>query len=128
MAHENRIHQLEDIANKVPHNEGKYQDLIAGEMSTSSSQNGTTHLVPVPVTLKAQLGSPVQTQKCIVSLNTDIVQIDCVGYWSLFDDFDDIGTVFDGMARSDDYQRLHRQLFLCRRFELINLVCTPNVH
>lgn len=63
MAHENRIHQLEDIANKVPHNEGKYQDLIAGEMSTSSSQNGTTHLVPVPVTLKAQLGSPVLDER-----------------------------------------------------------------
>lgn len=122
MAHENRIHQLEDIANKVPHNEGKYQDLVAGAMSTSSSQNGTTHLVPVPVTLKAQLGSPVQAQIYIVSINTDIGQTDCIGYWSFFDDFDDIGTVFDGMARSDDHQRLYWQLFLCRRFEPISLV------
>ena len=60
MAHENRIHQLEDIANKVTHTESKYSALAAGETSTTSSQNGTTtHLVPVPVSLKAQLGSPV---------------------------------------------------------------------
>lgn len=71
MAHENRIHQLEDIANKVPHNEGKYQDLIAGEMSTSSSQNGITHLVPVPVTLKAQLGSPVKIRRFVNQIETD---------------------------------------------------------
>lgn len=122
MAHENRIHQLEDIANKVPHNEGKYQDLIAGAMSTSSSQNGTTHLVPVPVTLKAQLGSPVQTQKCIDSINTDIGQTDCIGHRSFFDYFDDAVIVFNGMARSDDYQCLHWKLFLCRRFGLISLV------
>lgn len=61
MAHENRIHQLEDIANKIPQHEGKYSILKAGEMSTSSSQSETTHLVPVPVTLKAQLGSPVRS-------------------------------------------------------------------
>lgn len=59
MAHENRIHQLEDIANKNPNTEGKYPALAAGETSTTSSQNGTTHLIPVPVSLKAQLGSPV---------------------------------------------------------------------
>ncbi|KAK4693113.1 uncharacterized protein P7C71_g4223, partial [Lecanoromycetidae sp. Uapishka_2] len=58
MAHENRVHQLEDIANKDPRHEGRYGTLTAGEMSTSSSQSGTNHLVPVPVTLKAQLGSP----------------------------------------------------------------------
>ena len=59
MAHENRIHQLEDIANKDARHEGRYGDLVKGEMSSTSSQNGTNHLVPVPVTLKAQLGSPV---------------------------------------------------------------------
>lgn len=63
MSHPNRIHQLEDIANKVPQTEGKYDHLVAGELSTSSSQSGTTHLVPVPVTLKAQLGSPVQFER-----------------------------------------------------------------
>lgn len=62
MSHANRIHQLEDIANRIPQNEGKYDHLVAGEMSTSSSQSGTTHLVPVPVTLKAQLGSPVRVE------------------------------------------------------------------
>jgi hypothetical protein len=59
MAHENRVHQLEDIANQNPLTEGKYPALAAGATSTTSSQNGTTHLFPVPVTLKAQLGSPV---------------------------------------------------------------------
>ncbi|KAF6230849.1 hypothetical protein HO173_010965 [Letharia columbiana] len=58
MAHENRIHQLEDIANRSPQHEGKWDALAAGEMSVSSSHSGTTYLVPVPVTLKAQLGSP----------------------------------------------------------------------
>ena len=58
MAHENRIHQLEDIANKSLH-EGRYGELAKGELSSSSSENGQNHLVPVPVTLKAQLGSPV---------------------------------------------------------------------
>ena len=61
MAHQNRIHQLEDIANRSPQHEGKWDALAAGEMSVSSSQSGTTYLVPVPVTLKAQLGSPVRT-------------------------------------------------------------------
>ena len=59
MAAENRVHQLEDIANKSPQHEGKWDGLAAGEISVASSQNGTTCLVPVPVTLKAQLGSPV---------------------------------------------------------------------
>lgn len=59
MAHENQIHQLEDIANKDPRYEGKYGTLAAGQLSASSSQSETNHLVPVPVTLKAQLGSPV---------------------------------------------------------------------
>ncbi|KAI4158423.1 MAG: hypothetical protein LQ342_007464 [Letrouitia transgressa] len=58
MAHENQIHQLEDIANKDPRYEGKYGTLAAGQLSASSSQSETNHLVPVPVTLKAQLGSP----------------------------------------------------------------------
>ena len=61
MAHENRISQLEDIANRSPQHEGKWDSLAAGEMSVSSTQSGTTYLVPVPVTLKAQLGSPVRT-------------------------------------------------------------------
>lgn len=60
MANENRINQLEDIANRSPQHEGKWGALAAGEMSASSSQSGTTYLVPVPVTLKAQLGSPVR--------------------------------------------------------------------
>lgn len=63
MAHENRIHQLEDIANKTLHD--RYGALAKGELSSSSSdENGLQqqqqHLVPVPVTLKAQLGSPVR--------------------------------------------------------------------
>ncbi|KAL8710254.1 MAG: hypothetical protein Q9220_005186 [cf. Caloplaca sp. 1 TL-2023] len=58
MTHENRIHQLEDIANKDPRHEGRYGELVKGDLSTSSAESGTNHLIPVPVTLKAQLGSP----------------------------------------------------------------------
>ena len=58
MSHENRVHQLEDIANKDLRHEGRYGELAKGELSSSSSRDGTNHLVPVPVTLKAQLGSP----------------------------------------------------------------------
>lgn len=69
MSPENRIHQLEDIANKNPRHEGKYGTLAAGQLSASSSQSGTSHLVPVPVTLKAQLGSPVyQSQQYLIKL------------------------------------------------------------
>ena len=59
MAHNNRTHQLKDIANKDPRHEERHDELAKGELSSTSSQSGTNHLVPVPVTLKAQLGSPV---------------------------------------------------------------------
>lgn len=59
LAHENHKQLLDDIANKVPEHEGTYDTLARGEPISSSSQNKTTQFVPVPVTLKAQLGSPV---------------------------------------------------------------------
>lgn len=59
MAHGNRGHQLEDIANEDSRHEKRYGEIAQTESSSSSSQSGTNHLVPVPVTLKAQLGSPV---------------------------------------------------------------------
>ena len=62
MAHVNRIHQLEDIANDDPRHKGRYGELVKGELSSTSSPEGREHLVPVPVTLKAQLGSPVRFQ------------------------------------------------------------------
>lgn len=60
-AHENRIHQLEDIANKSTLHQGRYGELVKGEISSSPSEdeNVKPHLIGVPVTLKAQLGSPV---------------------------------------------------------------------
>lgn len=59
--HENRIHQLQDIANKSTLHQGRYGELVNGELSTSSSneEESKPHLIGVPVTLKAQLGSPV---------------------------------------------------------------------
>lgn len=59
MAPKNRIHQLEDIANKASSHEGSYGELVEGELTSSSSQEATNLLVPVPVTLNAQLESPV---------------------------------------------------------------------
>lgn len=57
--HENRIHQLEDIANKSTLHQGRYGELVKGELSSSSSETETKPaLIGVPVTLKAQLGSP----------------------------------------------------------------------
>lgn len=82
MAHANRIHQLEDIANQIPHTEGKYAALAAGETSTASSQNGTTHLIPVPVSLKAQLGSPVFMKHQVLS-NTWLLTSSDRRHWPL---------------------------------------------
>lgn len=59
MAHENHKHPLEDVANKIPEHEGTYDTLARNEPISSASQNKMTQVVPVPVTLKAQLGSPV---------------------------------------------------------------------
>lgn len=59
MATENRKHSLEDVSNKILEHEGIYDTLAKGGPISSSSQEKTTHVVPVPVTLKAQLGSPV---------------------------------------------------------------------
>ena len=62
--HENRIHQLEDLANKSTLHQGRYGELAKGELSSSSSGDDNTKadLIGVPVTLKAQLGSPVRLQ------------------------------------------------------------------
>ena len=83
MAHENRIHQLQDIANQIPHTEGKYAALAAGETSTTSSQNGTTHLVPVPVTLKAQLGSPVLQENQVLFSMAELLTPSDRRHWPL---------------------------------------------
>ena len=63
-SHENRIHQLEDLANKSTLHQGRYGELVKGELSSSSSgdDNTKSDLIGVPVTLKAQLGSPVRPQ------------------------------------------------------------------
>ena len=118
MAHENRIHQLENIANKSPQHEGKYDALAAGEMSVSSSQSGTTYLVPVPVTLKSQLGSPVQIPTNEWSLNHPAdPRADCTGNWSILHDIDNACTFTDGIPGSHHNQRIHRQFPLCGRSE-----------
>ena len=60
---ENRIEQLEDLRN-VTTNTDFYEKLAAGKPATASSGSdsppGTSGLqyIPVPITLKAQLGSP----------------------------------------------------------------------
>lgn len=56
---QNRIEQLEGLRNVTTH-EGFYEKLAAGERaSTSSGSDGTIqHYIPVPITIKSQIGSP----------------------------------------------------------------------
>lgn len=67
MGHENRIEQLEGLHN-IETNADFYERLASGKIATSPSQasslaNGTVttqpYYIPVPITIKAQLGSPV---------------------------------------------------------------------
>lgn len=71
MGHENRIEQLEGLHN-IETNGDFYERLAAGKIATSSSaasslQNGTVtaqpYYIPVPITIKAQLGSPVSRRR-----------------------------------------------------------------
>ena len=61
--HTNRIEQLEGLRN-VRTAEDFYEKLAAGKVaSASSSPNGPVQqYIPVPITIKAQLGSPVRIQ------------------------------------------------------------------
>jgi hypothetical protein len=65
MAHHNRIEQLENWRNDLNQG-GFYDQLAAGKIATSEPHaaaigNGSVqpYFVPVPITIKAQLGSPV---------------------------------------------------------------------
>jgi hypothetical protein len=67
MAHQNRIEQLENWRSDLNQG-GLYDKLAAGKIATSEPHaaaigNGTVqpYFVPVPITIKAQLGSPVRT-------------------------------------------------------------------
>ncbi|EGP82765.1 unnamed protein product [Zymoseptoria tritici ST99CH_1A5] len=65
MSHANRIEQLENLKN-IETNENFYEKLaqgkIATDVSSASSQRGPSgpqpYYVPVPITIKSQLGSP----------------------------------------------------------------------
>src|ERR1700712_1839969 len=62
MAHANRIEQLEDLRN-ITTNADFYERLAAGKIASPGSQSPSTSLgqpyyITVPITLKAQLGSP----------------------------------------------------------------------
>lgn len=68
MSHANRIEQLEDLKN-IETNADFYERLAAGRIATSpsaaqsllSGSNGTQpYYIPVPITIKAQLGRPVR--------------------------------------------------------------------
>lgn len=60
MSNQNRIEQLEDLRN-VPTNADFYEKLAAGKFASADSGDGKVvqQYIPVPITLKAQLGSPV---------------------------------------------------------------------
>jgi uncharacterized protein len=57
---ENRIEQLEDLRNITTNNTADfYQQLASGKQaSTGSASPASLQYIPVPITLKAQLGSP----------------------------------------------------------------------
>lgn len=55
---ENRIEQLEDLRNVTTNNDF-YEKLAAGKPATVGSESsGNLQYIPVPITIKAQLGSP----------------------------------------------------------------------
>lgn len=59
--HENRIEQLEGLRN-VRTAENFYEELAAGKVAHSPESSTNTlaqQYIPVPITIKAQLGSPV---------------------------------------------------------------------
>lgn len=58
--HRHRIEQMEDLRN-VPTNADFYEKLAAGKFASVGSHDGSSvqQYIPVPITLKAQLGSPV---------------------------------------------------------------------
>lgn len=69
MPHDNRVEQLEDLKN-IETNGDFYEKLAAGSIaygpspnSSLSSGNGGSHqqpyFIPVPITIKSQLGNPV---------------------------------------------------------------------
>ncbi|KAM0718820.1 hypothetical protein Q7P37_005892 [Cladosporium fusiforme] len=61
MATANRVEQLEGLRN-ITTNQDFYEKLAAGHSASASSgstsASSTVHYIPVPITLKAQLGSP----------------------------------------------------------------------
>lgn len=66
MAHHersNRVEQLEGLRN-VRTQEGFYEKLAAGNVASgAASPNGSVQqYIPVPITIKAQLGSPVGSE------------------------------------------------------------------
>lgn len=73
MGHENRIEQLEDLKN-IETNGDFYEKLASGKIATGLSASsslasnggvppagGQPYYIPVPITIKSQIGSPVST-------------------------------------------------------------------
>lgn len=72
--HQHRLQQLEGLRN-VPTNDefNMYEKLAAGRLATVDPENGNPqiHYIPVPVTLKSQMGSPVST--CLTLWNLSCI-------------------------------------------------------
>lgn len=92
MPHENRIEQLEDLKN-IETNADFYEKLAAGSIavgpspsSSLSNGNGNTsqqpYYIPVPITIKSQLGSPV-SDVCQIMRFMLMQQADCSSDWSI---------------------------------------------
>lgn len=77
MAHLHRVEQLEDLRN-IPTHQDFYERLAAGKFAhVDGSANGQPVLqyIPVPITIKAQLGSP--TALAIGAFSTTLTTLSC---------------------------------------------------
>lgn len=87
MPHDNRVEQLEDLKN-IETNADFYEKLAAGSIAvgpsaSSSLSNGNgnagqqPYFIPVPITIKSQLGSPVSNSSSIefVSITDTMIRL-----------------------------------------------------
>lgn len=91
MAHANRVEQLEGLRN-ISTNADFYERLAAGKFADAGSESsGVIHqYIPVPITLKAQLGSPVGLCPAREATSIAHQSLDGSRYWSVCHDVDDL--------------------------------------
>ena len=123
MSHDNRIEQLEDLKN-IETNADFYERLAAGKIATTAdnasslSTNGKgftqPYYIPVPITIKSQLGSPTALaigafSTTLTTLSFALMGFRGVGVTNAFigNFFGVAGIGMVGAASSLDYLRFH---------------------